>query len=74
MNQSKSSYSSDNINDWRFVGLVFVGQSVLFGDQTPQFVAVDGRLPRSVLEHTVLSHTDFTEVTRMAIKRKQIDR
>ena len=68
----KTTYSADNVDDWCLICFVLVGETVLLGDQAPQFIQVNSWRPCSVLENAVCSHTDFTEVTWMAKDEEKV--
>merc|ERR1719436_1262025 len=55
------------INDWSFVGLVFVIQADILGNQRPKLFHVDCRAHFAMLDQMEIPHTDLSEVTRVVL-------
>ena len=64
-----STYSSDTVDDW---GLILA--ELIFGllwYKSPDLVNVDGWAELSGSVYVEVSHTDLTEVSRMAVKQNK---
>lgn len=59
----------EEVEDWGSVGLAASESllALLLWDERPELVEVDDWLPESVLHLVEVSHTDFTEVTRVVL-------
>ena len=60
-----NAYSTDDIDHWSNLIVLSIDFTVLLGNQAPNFVQVDCGTPLSVLQDTISSHTDLTEVAWM---------
>jgi len=63
-------YRSYNIDDRRFVCLIFVVCPCLFGHQCPQFVQVNRWTPVLLPGQMEVAHSNFAKVTRMTVVSK----
>jgi hypothetical protein len=55
----------NDIDDWNFVGLLLCTLVIILSNQSPQFVEVEGWAIIVITIQVEVSHTNFTEISRM---------
>lgn len=63
--KSNFAYSSNNIDDRRFIGHFLIFFTRLIANQRPQFVNIDRRTVINVRTFVIIPHTDFSKIAGM---------